>query len=46
MAEDLRNDDPVVSELVTARNALIAECEREEENCLYTSTSFYIWLQR
>ncbi|GJQ60991.1 MAG: hypothetical protein SCALA702_00440 [Melioribacteraceae bacterium] len=25
-------------------NAIIKECMREEENCLYTSTSFYYWL--
>lgn len=24
---------------------LVAECERQEENCLYTSTTFYIWLR-
>ncbi len=26
--------------------ALIAECQRQEENCLYTSTTFYIWLRK
>lgn len=25
--------------------ALIAECERQSENCLYTGTSLYIWLK-
>lgn len=25
---------------------LIAECRRQEESCLYTSTSLYIWLRR
>ncbi len=25
--------------------ALVRECEREEENCLYTSASFYIWVR-
>jgi len=25
---------------------LVAECNRQEENCLYTSTSFYIWLRQ
>lgn len=28
-----------------ARAELVAECAREGENCLYTSTSFYIWLR-
>jgi hypothetical protein len=27
------------------REALIAECEAEEESCTYTSTTFYIWLR-
>lgn len=44
MAEDLRHDD-IVDGLRAAHAALIAECEREEESCLYTSTSFYIWLR-
>jgi hypothetical protein len=44
VAENLRHDDPADS-LRDAHAALIAECEREEENCLYTSTSFYIWLR-
>ena len=44
MAEDLRHDD-TVDGLRTAHAALTAECEREEESCLYTSTSFYIWLR-
>lgn len=25
---------------------LVAECRREEESCLYSSTIFYIWLRR
>ncbi len=25
---------------------LMIECVRQEENCLYTSTTFYIWLRR
>lgn len=44
MAEDLRHVD-TFDGLRTAHAALIAECEREEESCLYTSTSFYIWLR-
>lgn len=30
---------------MTEKNTkIIIECEREEENCLYTSTTFYMWL--
>jgi hypothetical protein len=28
------------------RAAIIAECRRHEESCLYTSTTLYIWLRR
>lgn len=45
MADDLRHDDSVDGGLIAARTALIAECEREEENCLYTSTTFFMWLR-
>lgn len=45
MAEDIRHDDTGNDGLKPARDALIRECEREEENCLYTSTSFFIWLR-
>jgi hypothetical protein len=45
VADDLRHDDPAHGRLNAALAALIAECEREEENCLYTSTTFFIWLR-
>lgn len=45
MAEDFRDDDPAEGQLTAARDALIRECEREEENALYTSTTFFIWLR-
>lgn len=45
MAEDLRNDDPSAGWMNEARDALIIECETEAESCLYTSTSFHIWLR-
>lgn len=45
MAENIWHDDSGGGELTIIQTALIAECEREEENCLYTSTSFYIWLR-
>lgn len=28
------------------RTAIIAECRRQEESCLYTSTTLYIWLRK
>jgi hypothetical protein len=43
MAKDIRNNDPSDCNVIVA--PLVAECRNEEENCLYTSTSFYIWLR-
>jgi hypothetical protein len=43
VAENLRDNDPSHCGLIAAR--LTAECRREEENCLYTSTAFFIWLR-
>ena len=45
MAEDIRHDDPDNDQLNAGRVALVRECVREEESCLYTSTSFLIWLR-
>lgn len=45
MAEDIRNRNPDNGGIDTIRQALIAECRDEEENCLYTSTTFFIWLR-
>ena len=45
MAKDIRNDDPSNGDLSAGKAALIAECAREEENALYTSTNFFIWLR-
>jgi len=45
VAEDLRTDGSADGNLVAAKAALIAECAREEENALYTSTNFFIWLR-
>lgn len=42
MAEDLRYRDTSDGDVASA---LVAECRAEEENCLYTSTTFYIWLR-
>lgn len=46
MAKDIRDEHSsfrVVDDRVTA---IIAECRRQEESCLYTSTTLYIWLRR
>lgn len=46
MAEDIRNAD--TAERVTDDRArrLAAECRRQEESCLYSSTTLYIWLRQ
>ena len=43
MAKDIRDDDPRHCNVIVA--PLVDECCNEEDNCLYTSTSFYIWLR-
>jgi hypothetical protein len=43
VAKNLRDNDTDDCNVITAR--LIGECRREEENCLYTSTFFFIWLR-
>jgi hypothetical protein len=45
MAEDIRHNDPVDGDLTRAKAAVVDECAREEENALYTSTNFFIWLR-
>ncbi len=45
MAEDIRNRNPDDGGLGDIRRALIRECQDEEESCLYTSTTFFIWLR-
>jgi hypothetical protein len=46
MAEDIRQPDSDLRLIETRRDAIIAECKRQEESCLYTSTMLYIWLRR
>lgn len=46
MAKDIRAADSGSRDLETKRIAIIAECRRQEESCLYTSTSLYVWLRR
>jgi hypothetical protein len=43
MAEDLRDDYPEERVSDPRVDALIAECERQEESCRYTSASLFIW---
>src|SRR5665213_3386301 len=45
MAENIWRNDSDSCPLTIARDALIAECREEEQNCLYTSTTFFIWLR-
>lgn len=45
MAEDIRKQDPD-PRLEERRRQIVAECRRQEESCLYTSTTLFIWLRR
>lgn len=45
MAEDIRNGNPDHGGIDAVRSALVSACRDEEENCLYTSATFYIWLR-
>ncbi len=46
MADDIRQPD--TADRVTGERtaALVAECRRQQESCLYTSTTLYIWLRQ
>lgn len=46
MAEDIWEPDSDPRTIDKRRNSIIAECHRQEESCLYTSTTLYIWLRR
>ena len=47
MAEDIRHAGSGSGDLKDERLlAVVAECLRQEESCLYTSTTLYIWLRR
>lgn len=46
MAENIRGSNPNPRPIDDRRRAIIAECRRQEESCLYTSTTLYIWLRR
>lgn len=45
MAEDIRQSDSPDRVIDERAAALVAECRRQEESCLYTSTTLYIWLR-
>jgi hypothetical protein len=46
MAKDIRGSNPHSRPIDVRTRAIIAECRRQEESCLYTSTTLYIWLRR
>jgi hypothetical protein len=46
MAENIRESNRDSRPIEVRRRAVIAECRRQEESCLYTSTTLYIWLRR
>lgn len=46
MAEDIRPSDSDERLAAGRKQAIIDECLRQEESCLYTSTTLYIWLRR
>ena len=46
MAEDFRQSDSTGTMTDPRTEELIAECQRQEESCRYTSTSLYIWLRQ
>lgn len=46
MAENLRHPDTDERVSDPRVAALIKECRRQEESCLYTSTTLYIWLRQ
>lgn len=46
MAEDFRGPDSDRDTIVARRRAIIAECRRQEESCLFTSTTLFVWLRR
>jgi hypothetical protein len=46
MAKDLRDGHLVTAAAGPTPEELTTECKREEETCLYTATSLYIWLRR
>ena len=46
MAENIRGPHPDPRSIEERRSAIIDECRRQEESCLYTSTTLYVWLRR
>lgn len=46
MAEDIWNTDTAERIAGSSTRRLVEECRRQEEACLYTSTTLYIWLRQ
>lgn len=46
MAKNFRSSDSGARLSNQESEALVSECRRQEESCLYTSTSLYIWLRQ
>ena len=46
MAEDFWNKDTYNTMSEQIKTRLIKECRRQEESCLYTSTTLLVWLRR
>lgn len=45
MAENFRAEYPEVGLMDARAQQIVAECKRQEESCLYTSTALYHWLK-
>lgn len=45
MAKDFREPDSDQRLIEDRRNAIISECQRQVESCLWTSTTLFIWLR-
>lgn len=45
MAENIRREGSRMDDMSNSRDEIRIECERLEENCLYTSTTLFIWLR-
>ena len=45
MAEDIRQPDSKIHMIERRREEIRKEFERQEESCLYTATTFFLWLR-
>ena len=46
MAENIRKPNTTDCLKDERTSEIVAECRRQEESCLYTSTTLYIWLRQ